>query len=159
MPGPSYGLCKLLTGYMAELRQLIRGALCLLLVAGLLAGFSGWLQPWSEPVLAGEPGERLGVAEARARVAAGESILWVDARPEAAFLRGHVPGAVWLSEDDWSRGLMGLLEIWEPDQVIVVYCDGVACAASGQVAARLRDELGVDTVLVLEGGWEAWQNQ
>ncbi len=86
-----------------------------------------------------------------------DNVLWVDARDVAAFENGHVPGAVNLSEDAWESQLTGLLDVWEPGQRLVVYCDGEACLASRQVALRIRRELALDNVAVLTGGWPAWQ--
>lgn len=36
--------------------------------------------------------------------------LWIDARSESEFSKGHVPGALLLNEDDWSRKIAGVLE-------------------------------------------------
>jgi len=98
-------------------------------------------------------------AQAAAMAAAeGRAILWVDARTEAEFAAEHVPGAVLLSEDDWEGGLLRFMEQWTGDeQIVIVYCDGAACAASKAVAERLRAELGVDPVFHLAGGWSAWR--
>jgi len=80
-------------------------------------------------------------------------IVWVDARSADEFRVGHLPNSVNLREDDWTGGLDRLLPMWEPDQPIVVYCDGKGCETSRLVSIRLRQELGTETIFWLEGGW------
>ncbi len=87
-----------------------------------------------------------------------ESILWVDARPQANFAAAHIPGAIHLNEDDWEDGFERLMFAWMPGQILVVYCDAAACHASEAVAQRLRQDLGTDEVFFLEGGWQAWED-
>ena len=84
-------------------------------------------------------------------------VLWVDAREPSAFAAGHIPGAIALGETAWEEGLAGFVERWEPDVLVLVYCDGAECEASRRVARRLQSELGVDNVAVLHDGWGAWQ--
>ncbi len=86
----------------------------------------------------------------------GESLLWVDARPDAQFENAHIPGALPLNEDRWNELLAPFLTTWAPDKRTVVYCSSQSCAASHEVARRLRDEAGLKNVFVLHGGWETW---
>ncbi|MGI8435313.1 MAG: rhodanese-like domain-containing protein [Chthoniobacterales bacterium] len=86
----------------------------------------------------------------------GERVLWVDARPDAQFAERHIPGAIPLNEDRWSELLPLMLNQWKPEQHVVVYCSSLSCAASHEVARRLREEAGLPNVSVLHGGWEAW---
>ncbi len=92
-----------------------------------------------------------------AEFAPGEPVLWLDARPPAAFAAGHIPGALALNEDAWEAGLPAFVEAWRPEQRIVVYCDSAQCHASEAVARRLMREFGATRVYVLKGGWESWQ--
>lgn len=87
----------------------------------------------------------------------GGDVLWIDARPDADFARGHVPDAVPLNEDHWDDMLPGVLDRWDPDRKVVVYCSSLSCQTSHDVARRLREEAGMPNVFVLQGGWEAWQ--
>jgi rhodanese-related sulfurtransferase len=86
----------------------------------------------------------------------GERVLWVDARPDADFARAHIPGAVSLNEDRWDELLPGVLDHWDATRKTVVYCSSLSCQASREVARRLREEVNLPNVFVLEGGWEAW---
>src|SRR5579862_2319274 len=87
----------------------------------------------------------------------GAKALWIDARSKADYEAKHVPGALLLNEDDWDRLLEPVLDEWSNDRVIVVYCSSLRCQASHEVAARLRDEVGLSPVYVLKGGWETWE--
>lgn len=86
-----------------------------------------------------------------------QQVLWVDARSADDFAGSHIPDAVRLTEDDWNELLPELLNVWEPDAVVVVYCSSRTCHASEEVAKRLREEVGLKPVYVLRGGWEAWK--
>jgi rhodanese-related sulfurtransferase len=106
--------------------------------------------PWREKPAADE----ITVKEAEAL---GEKVLWVDARPEDEFTAAHIPGAILLNTENWDSLLPQLLNTWTPDRVLVVYCSKQTCDASQEVARRLREEARLTNVVVLKGGWEAWQ--
>lgn len=107
---------------------------------------------WQSPVRASE---MVTVEQARAW---GDNVIWIDARPEEDFARGHVPNAISLNEDRYSELLPQFQAIWSPDKKVVVYCSEQSCNASRQVAERLRKstEPPMHNVFVLEGGWDAW---
>lgn len=94
------------------------------------------------------------VAEAKAW---GAAVLWIDARNEEQFAKAHVPGAVRLEEDDWNALLPAVLATWSPERKLVVYCSRETCNASHTVAERLRHEVELKNVYVLQGGWEEWE--
>ncbi|HEY0946171.1 MAG TPA: rhodanese-like domain-containing protein [Opitutaceae bacterium] len=127
--------------------------LCVLALAP--AVLTAWLHPrrpdW---VQLRHPVAELPLAEVRQRF---PDALWVDARKAADYARDHVSGAVLLNEDAWDEQLGGFVEAWRPGQGVVVYCDSAGCGASRLVAERLRRELGVDDVVVLQGGWAGWR--
>lgn len=86
----------------------------------------------------------------------GNTVIWVDARPDVDFARDHVPGAIPLNEDRWSELLPQLLTAWSPEKKVVVYCSAQSCDLAREVAERLRKEAQLPDVFVLEGGWEGW---
>jgi rhodanese-related sulfurtransferase len=88
----------------------------------------------------------------------GANAIWVDARPEAEFERGHVPEAILLNEDRWNELLSPFLQQhWSPEKKIVVYCSAESCNLAGDVARRLREEAKLpNEIRVLKGGWEEW---
>jgi rhodanese-related sulfurtransferase len=105
---------------------------------------------WNAPAVA--EGE-VELAEAQSW---GAAVLWVDARPDAQFAAGHVPDARQLNEDRWNELLPQFLSGWSPDKRVIVYCSSQSCAASHEVARRLREEAQLSDVYVLHGGWEAY---
>ena len=105
---------------------------------------------WQSPVPASA---LVKVAQARAW---GDTVIWVDARPDSEFERDHVPGALSLNEDRWNELLPQFLAVWSPEKKVVVYCSTEGCNASREVAHRLRNEAQLKDVFVLEGGWKEW---
>ena len=89
----------------------------------------------------------------------GEKVLWLDARPDDQFARGHIPGALQLNEDQWDPLLREMLTAWSPERKIVVYCSRKSCNLSHEVAERLRKDAGLTNVFVLGGGWEEWEQR
>lgn len=85
-----------------------------------------------------------------------ETVLWIDARPRSDFEKTHVPGAMLLNEDEWNELLPAVLDAWHPDDHIIVYCRTLSCQTSHDVAKRLRTDVGLPEVYVLQGGWESW---
>lgn len=134
-----------------SLREL--GIICLLsLVPTLLAA---WLHPVRPPSPSNDGVPLIAVQQA-VTLGRQQSILWIDARSESAFAAGHIPTAQRLALQDWEALLPGIVEVWDPANPIIVYCDAAACDLSRQVARRLRAELQAYPIYVLEGGWEAW---
>ena len=86
-----------------------------------------------------------------------KSALILDARPSAFFERGHVPGALNLSRDNFARDYHELSAVLKGvgDKPIIVYCSGGDCHDSRMVANALLS-LGFGDVSVFTGGWEAW---
>lgn len=81
--------------------------------------------------------------------------LWVDARIAEDYDTGTYPGAILVNEESWEEGFVGLLDRWDAESPIVVFCSSQACLRSHHVAERLREELGVEAVFSLTGGWES----
>ncbi len=91
-----------------------------------------------------------------------ERVLWVDARSKENFENDHIPGAVLLNEDNWEYLLAKFMEKWKQDFKVIVYCDSQSCKTSKYVAQRLQDELQLENIYTLHGGWQTWmieQNQ
>jgi rhodanese-related sulfurtransferase len=125
----------------------------LFILAIIPAGIAGWLKP---EVFSRDAIPSISVQDAQ-RTGREQSVLWIDARNAEAFARGHVPGAIRLTNEEWESLLLPVMETWTPGQTIIVYCDQEICNASTTVAARLQAELGIETIYVLKGGWSAWR--
>ena len=135
---------------LAFLRQILLLAGLAFLPAIGQAIYFGERVSWQAPAVAKDEVE---LALARSW---GETVMWVDARPETNYQREHVPQAVLLNEDRWSELLPPVLQAWSPEKRVVVYCSSQGCGASHEVARRLREEAGLPNVFVLHGGWETW---
>ncbi len=82
-------------------------------------------------------------------------VVWIDARIDEDFEAAHLDTALLLNEENWEEGFAPLLDAWVPGTPIVVYCSSQSCLRSHHVAERLREELGVEEVYSLKGGWES----
>lgn len=115
----------------------------------LLGALSFVLRPETLPLDVSEHEIELLVVQAL------ENVLWVDARSDEAFEAAHLEAALALNEENWETGFAPLLDVWVPGTPIVVYCSSQSCLRSHHVASRLRDELGVDEIYSLKGGWDS----
>jgi rhodanese-related sulfurtransferase len=132
------------------MRTIFRQALALALLASLPAAGAAFFNP-NRPAWQSDE-----VTPALAQ-AWGEKVLWLDARAQADFDTAHIPGALPLNEDAWNALLPDVLAAWDPEKTVVVYCSSLSCHTSREVALRLRSEVGLPAVFVLEGGWESWK--
>jgi rhodanese-related sulfurtransferase len=135
----------------ANCRHIVR----LLVIALSLAFATAWINPkrpawsWTRPAVT-----ELALADAERLT---PPVIWLDARPDEEYAAQHVPGALSLNEDRWEELLPNFMAVWQPGTRVVVYCDSQRCDASRAVAVRLRHELRIDNVFVLQGGWTAWR--
>ena len=137
--------------------RVAREALVILMTAMVVSSASvGWHGPVA-PASAEDVELGPGQLEMATVAAMSGEVLWVDTRSRRAYEAGHVPGAVHVPAEGWGSALGGLLDRWQPGQVLMVYCDSPECGASERVAEVLREEMGLNEVYVLHGGWEAWQ--
>jgi rhodanese-related sulfurtransferase len=122
------------------------------LIPALLTGAFHHDRPnWSEPIAPGE--ERLETI-----LSWGQSVIWVDARPEKEYADAHVPDAIRLTLEDWDTLFPHFLDRWNQKKKVVVYCSSTSCQLSREVAERLEQN-GIPSVYVLHGGWETWKAQ
>ncbi len=135
------------------MRSTIRQTFILLALAALPALVTGLLQiEWRrhEPL---QPGE---VRPATARLW-GNHVVWVDARSRRLFDTKHIPRAILLNPEEWERQVPVFYQNWNADKTVVVYDEGSGSPTSAAIAARIREELKVESVYVLKGGWRAWR--
>jgi len=108
------------------------------------------------PAFESFPVDTVGLDEFRSAVE-GKQDLIIDARSSSYYQRGHVPGAVNLSRDDFAHDYLRLRPSLDKakDAPIMVYCSGGDCHDSKMVAQALTS-LGFSQVRVFTGGWDAW---
>jgi hydroxyacylglutathione hydrolase len=75
----------------------------------------------------------------------------VDLRDDAAWLGGHLPGAIHVLNDELAARLDEVLP--DKDAPVVLYCGGGGRAGR---AADLLYELGYTNARSMAGGWRAW---
>jgi rhodanese-related sulfurtransferase len=89
----------------------------------------------------------------------GPQVLFVDARPAERYEAGHISMAVRLTAAEWDTLVPKFLDAWDPDRVVVVYCEGGTCDTSREIAERIKKELQIQSVYYLQGGYPAWQRK
>jgi rhodanese-related sulfurtransferase len=132
-----------------------REAGLILLAALMLGGVTAAVHP-KRPSFLGPPNDPNEITLAQTS-SQGTKILWVDARSDAEFAAGHIPGAISLNFDNWPDAFPKFLDHYDPSQKVIVYCSASSCQLSREIAAKLRAS-GVADARFLKGGWEAWVN-
>lgn len=85
-------------------------------------------------------------------------VIWLDARPNEAFEKEHIPGARVLNEQHFSEQLLELLDVLQTtDKPVIIYCGGEKCEASRTVREKLLPMVPLEHCYVLKGGWPAWK--
>lgn len=99
----------------------------------------------------------IAMPELRRLVNARAAVL-VDARSRVFWRLGHLPDAISVPHDDFSRGLPYLRQAMAqtPGKPIVVYCEGGPCHDGSSVAQRLIAN-GFAAVRLFRAGWVAWE--
>ena len=99
--------------------------------------------------------EVIPLREAEAAWRAG-SVFFLDARSPADFAVGHVALAHNLPSEEFAQYYPQVSAMLTKDAALVVYCDGVQCELSRQLAVQLRS-LGYTNVRLLINGWTVWR--
>jgi rhodanese-related sulfurtransferase len=82
-------------------------------------------------------------------------VLFVDARPDNAYARGRIPGAVNFPEEDFDRRIKSFKDTVPLDRPLVTYCSGVECQASELLSKELL-KAGYKFIHWYQGGWYDW---
>jgi rhodanese-related sulfurtransferase len=87
-------------------------------------------------------------------------VVFVDARDEEKFEKGHLPGAMELDPYHPERALGTVLPACLAAREVVVYCEGGECEDADSVAIMLRDAgVPADKLVVYGGGMKDWVAQ
>lgn len=81
-----------------------------------------------------------------------EGLHFVDTRDATQYAAGTIPGAINI---EW-RDVPGRLEDLPDDKKVVLFCNTGSLSAQATFAARL---LGADNVVVLQTGYDGWQER
>jgi len=85
-------------------------------------------------------------------------IVFIDARDEAHYQQGHIPGAYEFDSYHPGQYLDVILPLCRQAEQIVVYCNGGDCDDSESAALFLRDDAGISSqkLFVYGGGMTEW---
>jgi rhodanese-related sulfurtransferase len=97
--------------------------------------------------------EEIGRENLREMIERGDEFVLVDARSPLSFAASHLPGAINFTPG-WIDG-RARRRIPEVDSEIVVYCQGLDCESSVELANRLA-ELGYTNIRHYAGGISDW---
>lgn len=85
-------------------------------------------------------------------------VIWVDARPNEVFEKGHIPAAHQLNEQQFPEQSLALMDVLQTtDKPVIIYCDGEKCDASHRIREKLMGIVALEHCYVLKGGYPVWQ--
>ena len=86
------------------------------------------------------------------------AIVFIDARNDEHYQKGHIPGAWQFDRYHPENYLAAVLPVCQLAQQVVVYCAGGDCEDSEFAALFLRDSAQVpgEKLFVFTGGWNEW---
>lgn len=116
-----------------------------------------WVQDWSRHVETEALKHELrlfDVADVERAVQTGSHII-LDARPEADYQSGRLPGALSMPFEEAAERWPDMSDWLLPELPIVVYCSGRSCDESLLLAVFLK-ESGLTNLYLFAGGYEAW---
>lgn len=116
-----------------------------------------WFTAWSRQAesAAQQHGLRtVGLQEAR-RIVDGLTHIVLDARKQADYAAGHLPGALSVPSDNIPAAIGGVMPLLAPGQPVMVYCSGQACDESIALALYLQQNR-MTNVVVYAGGFSEW---
>lgn len=136
----------------------IREALWILLIAGILAAAAAFLHPRAPSWFLIEESGRWDIRIEKLREVLGaeaDRVVWIDARADKAYRKGHLENAIPLNRERWGELVAENQDRLQEalDRPVIVYCDGRGCQRSVEIAGRLRELIGLEPVYVLRGDW------
>ncbi|OGP53414.1 MAG: hypothetical protein A2Y65_06855 [Deltaproteobacteria bacterium RBG_13_52_11] len=142
----------------------LQGALLIVLGVILGAGFNvvrstglPWIERWSVSSVSAshlKGLQEISLEEAYSLYRQGNTVL-LDARDTLSFQQGHIAGALNVPPGEAKGYLKEVLTLAKSGHEVIVYCDGVDCPLSPELARTLQ-RFGVPSVKVLVDGWRLW---
>jgi rhodanese-related sulfurtransferase len=139
---------------------LLLGSILGLSVNSLRSGSLPLIQNWSpEAQLSVDNGDNFAISldEAEAMYCSLAAV-FIDARSREHYDEGHIQGALSLPWDEYEKYYSSVMVGFPLATPLIVYCDGVSCGLSKDLALALLDK-GHTNVRVLVNGWTLWQNR
>jgi rhodanese-related sulfurtransferase len=91
------------------------------------------------------------VAEVKRRLDAGEKFVLVDVREESEWVRGHLPGALYMGRGVIERDIEQ--KVPDTGTKLVLYCGG---GFRSVLVAENLQKMGYRNVESMDGGWRGW---
>jgi rhodanese-related sulfurtransferase len=107
------------------------------------------------PPVAGVTG--ISLAEALDRYREGKA-LFLDARSQEAYRRGHIQGALSLPDHAFEQTLDRIVESLEAHEAFITYCDGEDCPLGRSLAEKLH-RMGFQRVAYMTGTLTEWRSR
>ena len=82
---------------------------------------------------------------------------FLDARAPADYAAGHITGAYSLPVEAFETRYPKVADMLTLESRLVLYCDGLKCDLSHDLATRLR-QLGYKNIRILQNGWTEWRS-
>jgi len=82
-----------------------------------------------------------------------KDVLFIDARAEEFYLKGHIPGAI--CNDNFDQLINDIDDRIINNDSFVVYCSDDDCGSSEELAYQLFDQ-GYLNIYLFKGGWKQW---
>ena len=135
-------------------RQSIREAFLLIIAAAVL-GFAYTFVTKQGLFSVAAPNLEMISMEKAKELYKSQSAFFIDARHDFEYKIGHIHGAIniALKQIDTHRVQ---LEAIPKEKMLIVYCDGVECNSSIELAVKLM-EMKFTNVKVFFGGWQEWK--
>ena len=152
--------------------HLCRQAAVLILVSSVLAVATNALRPdslpwWLDPSKSLNPVDnpdlagptRILLEDVRRHFEAGTAT-FVDARTVEDYAEGHLATAVNIPSTEKEDHLDRIFQMLPPDGLIIIYCEGGNCEASGEVFEfLLSNGFALANLKIFEPGWEVLSGQ
>ena len=146
---------------------ILRQALTIILVGGVLAGVANfihphripWVQDWGSYVEAKavQAGIEVVPLSLTYSIHQAGNHLFVDARSALEFEKGHVPGALSLPFGDLKSHIQTLEQVLDSNLPLVVYCRNRECDDALLLATELLD-MGKSNLIYYVDGFELWED-
>ena len=90
------------------------------------------------------------------KVYQNNSKIFIDARHTEEYIKGHIEDAISLPLVEIEKQLPEFLQKYNPQTPFLIYCGGLDCSASIDLANKFY-ETGYLNLEVYAGGWQEWQ--
>jgi rhodanese-related sulfurtransferase len=88
---------------------------------------------------------------------AGKAV-FLDAREEALYKKGHLPGALHVPKEKAEQYLPQLRGLERGGKVLIAYCDGQGCVKAEELMKILQGK-GIKAPGLFSDGWQGWMDK